>query len=57
MRLPPATFESQVTEMLEEQLAQTDYRLKVQAKQFWDFLAGLQDVRRGVREARHKSAP
>lgn len=55
LRLPPATFESQVTEMLEEQLAQTDYRLKVQAKQFWAFLTGLQDVRRGVRDARHKS--
>ena len=57
LRLPPATFESQVTEMLEEQLAQTDYRLKVQARQFWEFLSGLQDVRRGVRDARHKSAP
>jgi len=56
LRLPPATFESQVTEMVEEQLAQTDYRLKVQAKQFWDFLTGVQDVRRGVRDARHKSA-
>lgn len=55
LRLPPATFESQVTEMLEEQLARTDYRLKVQAKQFWAFLTGLQDVRRGVRDARHKS--
>lgn len=55
LRLPPATFESQVTEMVEEQLAQTDYRLKVQAKQFWQFITGLQDVRRGVRDARHKS--
>ncbi len=57
LRLPPATFETQVKELLEEQLAQTDYRLKVQAKNFWKFLAGLQDVRRGVREGRHKSAP
>lgn len=57
LRLPPADFESQVTEMLEEQLAQTDYRLKVQAKKFWEFLSNLQDVRRGVRDARHKSAP
>lgn len=57
LRLPPATFETQVAEMFEEQLAQTDYRLKVQAKQFWNFLSGLQDVRRGVRQARHKSAP
>ena len=33
------------------------YRLKVQAKQFWDFISGLQEVRRGVRKARHKSSP
>ena len=57
LRLPPATFETQVQELFEEQLAQTDYRLKVQAKNFWKFLAGLQDIRRGVREGRHKSAP
>ncbi len=55
LRLPPADFESQVTEILEEQLAQTDYRLKVQARQFWAFLTSLQDVRRGVQDARHKS--
>ena len=41
-----------MTEMLEEQLAQTDYRLKVQAKQFWDLLALVQEVRRGVRDSR-----
>lgn len=57
LRLPPPTFDTRVTEMLEDQLAMTDYRLKVQAKQFWEFLAGLQEVRRGVREGRHKSAP
>jgi GNAT superfamily N-acetyltransferase len=55
LRVPPATLDSRVTEMVEEQFAQTDYRLKVQAKQFWDFLAGVQEVRRGVRENRHKS--
>lgn len=57
LRLPPATFDSRMTELVEEQLAQTDYRLKVQARQFWDFLSGLQAIRRGVRDARHKSAP
>lgn len=57
LRLPPATFESQVAELLEAQLAEADYRLKYQAKQFWDFLSGVQDIRRGVGEARHKSAP
>lgn len=57
LRLPPATFDSRVSEMFEEQLAQTDYRLKAQARGFLDFLAGLQDVRRGVRDARDRSSP
>jgi RimJ/RimL family protein N-acetyltransferase len=56
LRVPPATLDSRVSELLEEQIAQTDYRLKVQAKGFWDFLAGVQEVRQGVREARHKAA-
>ena len=56
LKLPPADLDSRMTEMLEEQIAQTDYRFKVQAKQFWGFLAAVQDVRRGVREARGKSA-
>lgn len=56
LRLPPATLDSRVSEIVEEQLAQTDYRLKVQAKNFWDFLVGVQEVRQGVRDARHKSA-
>ncbi|MFO6421770.1 N-acetyltransferase family protein [Hylemonella sp. W303a] len=55
LRLPAATFETQVTELLEEQLAQADYRLKMQARQFWNLLSDLQDVRRGVREGRHRS--
>ena len=57
LKLPPADLDSRMTEMLEEQLAQTDYRFKVQAKQFWDLLSMVQDVRRGVRDAReHTSA-
>jgi len=56
LRLPPATLDSRMTELLAEQLAQTDYRLKAQAKSFWDFLSNVQEVRQGVREARHKSA-
>jgi GNAT superfamily N-acetyltransferase len=55
LRLPPATIETRVSELVEEQLALTDYGLKVQAKSFWGFLAGVQEVRRGVQEARHKS--
>ncbi|MDB5941852.1 MAG: hypothetical protein JWQ13_1418 [Ramlibacter sp.] len=56
LRLPPATLDSRVSEMVEEQLAQTDYQLKLQARGFRDFLASVQDVRQGVRDARHKSA-
>jgi hypothetical protein len=40
--------------MVDERIAQTDYRLKVQAKQFWDLLAMLQEVRRGVRDGRDR---
>jgi hypothetical protein len=41
LRLPAATFDSRMSEMVQEQLALTDYRLKVQAKSFWDFLAAV----------------
>lgn len=51
LRLPPATLDSRVSEMVETQFAEMDYKLKTQAKQFRDFLAGLQAMRRGVRES------
>ena len=56
LRLPPATLDSRVSEIVAQQLALTDYRLKQQAKTFWDFLASVRQVRRDVREGRHKSA-
>ncbi len=56
LRLPPATLDSRMSEMVDEQVARTDYRLKAQARSFREFLAGLQDVRQGVRDGRHKSA-
>jgi RimJ/RimL family protein N-acetyltransferase len=55
LRLPPATFDTRVAQMLEEQVAKTDYQLKQQARRFWEFLKGLQEVREGVREGRRKS--
>ncbi|MBI5277621.1 MAG: GNAT family N-acetyltransferase [Burkholderiales bacterium] len=55
LRLPPATLDTRMSELVEEQFAQTDYRLKVQAMNFLGFLAGLQEIRRGVRDARHRS--
>ncbi|MBA3592602.1 MAG: GNAT family N-acetyltransferase [Pseudomonadota bacterium] len=54
LKLPPADLDSRMTELVEEQIAQTDYRLKVQAMQFWDLLGLVQEVRRGVRDSRDR---
>ena len=51
--LPEATLDSQVTGLLQDRMAELDYQLKLQAKQFREWLATVQEVRRGVREARH----
>lgn len=52
LRLPPADIDSRISELLDEQIAQTDYRLKAQARQFWEVLKTLHEVRQGVRNAR-----
>lgn len=56
LRLPPATLDTRMSELVVEHFAQTDYRLKQQVKSFRDFLAGVRETRQGVRAARHKSA-
>lgn len=56
LRLPPATLESRVAELVEDRMAETDYQLKVQARHFWDFIKGLQEIRQGVRDSRSQSA-
>jgi RimJ/RimL family protein N-acetyltransferase len=55
LRMPPATLDTRVSELVEEQVAQADYRLKQQAKNFIDFLAQVQEIRRGALDARTKS--
>lgn len=40
LRLRPATLDTQLTELLEEQVAQADYRIKSQIKYFGDLLSG-----------------
>jgi RimJ/RimL family protein N-acetyltransferase len=47
--LQPATLDTRLTELLEEQVAQADYRIKQQAKQFWDFLAEARAIRGDVK--------
>jgi GNAT superfamily N-acetyltransferase len=56
LRLPPATLDTRMSELVIERFAQTDYKLKQQAKSFWDFLANVQETRQGVRAARHRAA-
>lgn len=41
LALPPADFESHVTELFEEQVARTDYHFKAQTQQFRRFLQRL----------------
>jgi GNAT superfamily N-acetyltransferase len=54
--LPTATLDSRMSEMALEQFGEIDYQLKTRAKQFWAFLAGLQEIRSGIRAARDQSA-
>jgi RimJ/RimL family protein N-acetyltransferase len=57
LKLPAADFESQVTELLQEKLAMTDYGLKVQARRVRGFLGTLGEIREGVRAAREHTSP
>ncbi len=41
LRLPPANLDSQVSEIVQEQLAQADYRMKRQARQFSRMLGAM----------------
>jgi hypothetical protein len=53
--LPEATLDSQLSGMMQEQMAELDYQLKMQAHQFRAWLATVQEIRQGVRDARHTS--
>ena len=56
LRLPPANLDSQLTELVSEQFAQTNYAIKKQVHRFLETLAEVQEIRQGVREARHQAA-
>jgi GNAT superfamily N-acetyltransferase len=55
LSLPEATLDSQFSGLMQEQMAELDYQLKMQAHQFRDWLATVQEIRQGVRDARHTS--
>ena len=41
LRLPTATLDSQISEIVQEQFAQADYRMKQRARSFREFIAGM----------------
>ena len=53
LTVPAATLDSQVSGLFQDQMAEIDYQLKMQAKQFRQWLGTLQEIRQGVRDARH----
>lgn len=55
LSLPPANLDSQVHEFLEEGMADLDFQIKARARQFLLLLKTMQEVRKGVRAARHQS--
>ncbi|WP_374349686.1 N-acetyltransferase family protein [Limnohabitans sp.] len=57
LTLPEATLDSQVSGLLQDRMAELDYQLKLQASQFRQWLGLMQEVRKGVREARHHNDP
>ena len=56
LRLPKRDLDSRVTELVADQYAKTNYIIKEDAKRFWSFLEKVQEIRQGVRDARHQSA-
>ena len=52
LRLPDATLDSHLSEIVHENFGETDFRLKQQAKRFHDFLAALREARRDAQAAR-----
>ena len=56
LELPAATLDSRMSEIALDHFAEVDFHLKQRARQFWAFLAGVQEVRSGVRAARDQSA-
>jgi RimJ/RimL family protein N-acetyltransferase len=60
LRLPAQDLgdriETAVRDAVEDSIGEVDFRLKLRALQFWEFLATLQDIRQGVLASRNGSA-
>ena len=56
LRLPKADLDSRMTELVVNQFAKANYSAKQDAKRFWTFLENVDEIRQGVRQARHKTS-
>lgn len=54
LQLPKATLDTRVAELIEERVAQTDYQIKLQAKNFRNFLSNVQKLRHDAAEAQSR---
>ena len=52
LSLPQATLDTQISGLVQDQMAELDYQLKMQAQQFRAWLGTVQEIRQGVRDAR-----
>ena len=57
LRLPPPDLESELEDWVVDQYGRINYSVKEQVKQFVDVVAHVQEIRDGVRQGRHQSAP
>src|SRR5256885_3536681 len=48
-------IDTHMASLMTEHIGEVDYQFKKQAKQFWDFLADVQEIRRGVQDGRHQA--
>ena len=55
LKLPPPGLDTHVESLMIEHLSEVDYQLTKQARNFWSFLADVQEIRKGVQEGRHQS--
>lgn len=56
VELGKPTIDTQLMELMSEQYARTNYDIKSQMKKFWDFIKDVQEIRDGVKVARHRSS-
>lgn len=49
LQLPAAETDTYVSELMANQIAVVDYQIKKQAKQFWDILADVHEMRKNAR--------